>query len=87
MLNAMNTHRYRTRPFLSRPCRPPGGSLTGTAADPPAPSIVYVPVAPGSRWDEVAADLRAAGFDVRPAPMPAVRKAPPLPVILHSREG
>ena len=86
MLNAKNTYRYRTRRFLSRPRRPLGSSLTGAAADPPAQSVVYIPVAPGSRWDDVAADLRAAGFHVRPAPMPEVREALPLPVLLHSRE-
>jgi hypothetical protein len=35
---------------------------TGRAAP-----VVYVPAMPGSHWDAVAAELRAAGFDVRPA--------------------
>jgi hypothetical protein len=38
--------------------------LLGTGRAAP---VVYVPAAPGSQWDAVAAELRAAGFDVRPA--------------------
>ena len=49
-------------------------------------TIIYVPADPGSRWDEVAAELRAAGFKVRPAPMPESGHAIPAPVILCTRE-
>ena len=53
---------------------PPGG-----------PTVVYVPAAPGDPWEGLAADLRAAGFEIRPAPMPgAARPLPPIPVL---REG
>jgi hypothetical protein len=49
-------------------------------------TVVHVPAHPGSRWDEVAAELRAAGFEVRPAPMPESGHAVPDPVILCTRE-
>ena len=49
-------------------------------------SVVYVPACPGSQWDAIAAELRAAGFEVRPAPMPEGRDAVPGPVILCTRE-
>jgi hypothetical protein len=49
-------------------------------------TIIYVPADPGSRWDEVAAELRAAGFEVRPAPMPESGHAIQASVILCTRE-
>ena len=49
-------------------------------------TVVHVPANPGSRWDEVAAELRAAGFEVRPAPMPESGHAIQSPVILCTRE-
>jgi hypothetical protein len=49
-------------------------------------TVVHVPAHPGSRWDDVAAELRAAGFEVRPAPMPESGHAIPAPVILCTRE-
>jgi hypothetical protein len=45
-------------------------------------TIIYVPADPDSRWDEVAAELRVAGFEVRPAPMPESGHAIQAPVIL-----
>ena len=86
MLSAKNTHKYRTRRFLSRPRRSGAGSPGGAAADRPACSVVYVTVASGSRWDDVIADLRAAGFHIRPAPMPETPKPSSLPVLLSARE-
>jgi hypothetical protein len=53
--------------------------------DRPARSVVYVPALPGSQWAAVAAELAAAGFEVRPAPMPQSRHAV-APVVLCSRE-
>jgi len=47
-------------------------------------TVVHVPSDPGSR--EVAAELRAAGFEVRPMPMPESGHAIPAPVILCTRE-
>ena len=47
-------------------------------------TVVHVPANPGSR--EVAAELRAAGFEVRPAPMPESGHAIQAPVILCTRE-
>jgi len=49
-------------------------------------TIIYVPADPGSRWDEVAAELRVAGFEVRPAPMPESGHAIQAPVILCTWE-
>jgi hypothetical protein len=49
-------------------------------------TVIYVPADPGARWDEVAAELRAAGFEVRPAPMPESGHAIQAPVILCTRE-
>jgi hypothetical protein len=49
-------------------------------------TVVHVPAHPGSRWDEVAAELRAAGFEVRPAPMPESGHTIQAPVILCTRE-
>ena len=49
-------------------------------------TIIYVPADPGSCWDEVAAELRTAGFEVRPTPMPESRHAIQAPVILCTRE-
>jgi hypothetical protein len=61
---------------------------------PPAPSseparrsVVYVPAAPGSQWEEIAAELIGAGFEVRPAPIPDVPRIGPVPVVVTSREG
>ena len=48
-------------------------------------TVIYVPADPGSRC-EVAAELRAAGFEVRPAPMPESGHAIQAPVILCTRE-
>jgi hypothetical protein len=47
-------------------------------------TVIYVPANPGSR--EVAAELRAAGFEVRPTPMPESGHAIQAPVILCTRE-
>jgi hypothetical protein len=49
-------------------------------------TVIYVPANPGSHWDEVVAELRAAGFEVRPAPMPESGHAIAAPVILCTRE-
>mgnify|MGYP000338957536 CR=1 FL=1 len=49
-------------------------------------TIIYVPADPGSRWDEVATELRVAGFGVRPAPMPESGHAIQAPVILCTWE-
>ena len=49
-------------------------------------TVVHVPANPGSRWDEVAAELRAAGFEVRPAPMPEGGHAIQAPMILCTWE-
>ncbi|GEO43228.1 hypothetical protein SAE02_73760 [Skermanella aerolata] len=49
-------------------------------------TVVYVPANPGSRWDEVAAELRAAGFEVMPTPMPESSHVIQAPVILCTRE-
>ena len=49
-------------------------------------TIIYVPADLGSRWDEVVAELRAAGFEVRPAPMPESGHAIQAPVILCTWE-
>jgi hypothetical protein len=49
-------------------------------------TVVYVPANPGSSWDEVAAELRAAGFEVMPTPMPESGHAIQAPVILCTRE-
>ena len=49
-------------------------------------TVIHVPAHPGSCWDEVAAELRAAGFEVRPAPMPESGHAVPDSVILCTRE-
>ena len=85
MLNAKNASRYRIRQPLSRSRRSLGNSLPRVAA-PAVSSVVYIPVAPVGRWDDVAAELCAAGLEIRPAPMPAIGKSLPLPVILRSRE-
>ena len=47
-------------------------------------TVIHVPSDPGSR--EVAAELRAAGFEVQPAPMQESRHAIQAPVILCTRE-
>jgi hypothetical protein len=47
-------------------------------------TVIHVPAHPGSR--EAAAELRAAGFEVRPAPMPESGRAIQAPVILCTRE-
>jgi hypothetical protein len=49
-------------------------------------TVIHVPADPGGRWDDVAAELRAAGFEVRPAPMAESGHAIPAPVILCTRE-
>jgi hypothetical protein len=86
VLNAKNASRYRIRQPLSRSRRSLGNSLPRVAAAPAVSSVVYIPVAPAGRWDDIAAELRAAGLEIRPAPMPAIGKSLPLPVILRSRE-
>ena len=53
--------------------------------DRPARSVVYVPSIPGSHWCEIAEELRAAGFQVRPAPMPSSPHAV-LPLVISSTE-
>jgi hypothetical protein len=86
MHNAKNAPRHLTRQFL------PGSHLSlvdilpGDAAKPAVSSVIYIPVTTGERWEGIAAELRAAGFEIRPAPMPEIRKAPALPLILCSRE-
>jgi hypothetical protein len=47
-------------------------------------TVIYVPANSGSRWDEVAAELRAAGFEV--LPMPESSHAIQAPMILCTRE-
>jgi hypothetical protein len=49
-------------------------------------TVIHVPAHPGSRWNEVAAELGAAGFEVRPVPMPESRHAIQAPVILCTRK-
>jgi hypothetical protein len=44
-----------------------------------------VPTAPDSHWSEIAEELRAAGFQVRPTPMPETKHAV-VPVLVCSRE-
>ena len=53
--------------------------------DRPASSVVYVPTSPHGHWHAVAAELRAAGFQVRPAPMPETKHAV-VPVLVCTRE-
>jgi len=86
MHNAKDAPRYLTRQSLSGSHRSLVDSLSRNAAKPAVSSVVYIPVTTGDRWDGIAAELRAAGFEIRPAPMPEIRKAPALPLILCSRE-
>jgi hypothetical protein len=53
--------------------------------DRPARSVVYVPSIPGSQWCVIAEELRAAGFEVREAPMPEAPHAV-VPVLVCTRE-
>ena len=59
-----------------------------TDRDRPAQSVVYVPTSPHGHWHAIAAELRQAGFEIRPAPGPDLPRHAVTPLVLvSSREG